>query len=399
VTPPEPPVPSTPEEAASAVRDALEGAMDRLLAGASRVAVMTGGGVDSGALLACAVRWARRTGGSAFSVSLDFEARGDDRPHMRELERAFGCEVLRVRPEDAAGRFDLVRSGVDGTPLTWCTAPCEVEMLARARANGADVVVTGLGGDELFDGEPTSLAREASRGRIGAAVRSATRMRGFERPRVPAYSWVLRPMLASLMPSRVRRWRSYRALAQPPRWAGPTLRSVLEHHARRASERISPRRDPAARFAALTTQPSRANVAWLRHQEEVAAGIRRCDPYFDLDVVRLVTALPPEWLLLGARRRGLLREAMRGLLPERVRERMDKSDFEPALRRFVDASGAREALRPVASGARLAELGIVEPRAFAERAEAFLREPAPEDWLRIWPALACEAFLRGREAA
>ncbi|MDB4942364.1 MAG: Asparagine synthetase, partial [Labilithrix sp.] len=194
---PEREVDVAPERAIAALRIALESSVGSSIADARRVAVLTGGGVDSSALLALAVAHMRKVGGSAFGVALDFAGPGDDRPHREALARHLGCEILRVAPEDAAQRFTDGEVGIDAAPLTWPGAALEIEAITRARAHGAEAVLTGVGADELFDGDPRSLARVARRGRILDATRKARALRGFERPASPALAWVARPLLAA----------------------------------------------------------------------------------------------------------------------------------------------------------------------------------------------------------
>jgi len=390
------PPPGSPAEAAVALRAALEVAVDRTLAGAKRVAVMTGGGVDSSTLLALAVGRARRRGGSAFGVALDFEGPGDDRPHRRVLETELGCEILRVRPEDAAHRFGVLWSGVDAVPLTWPGGAMEIEMLARAKAHGADVALMGVGADELFDGDPRALAELVRGGRVARAVTSARALRGFTRPRRPVIRYVVRPLVASIVPRAVRRRHALRAPQPLPSWAGPRLREhARAWRAQEIEQSLSRPRTAAERFVRFDASPSHDHLAWLRHQEQVASGLERRDPYLDRDLVRFVTALPPTWLLHGGTRRGLFREAVRGLLPESIRVRADKASFEPAFARFVEASGGFAALRPLANLSELASLGLVEPASFGAAFDAFAVRPE-DGWGDVWPALAVEAFLRGR---
>src|SRR5687767_12923942 len=139
-------------KAAELLRRVLGQVVEKTIGDARRVAVMTSGGLDSSGVLVLAHEWARRTGGSVFAVSLESEAPGDDRPHLRALEAKLGCEVVRLEAEDAAARVMSLIHGVDGAPFNCPSAPAEVELMARARAHGADVVLTGAGGDDLFDG-------------------------------------------------------------------------------------------------------------------------------------------------------------------------------------------------------------------------------------------------------
>lgn len=386
-------------DAPAVLRGALEAAVDAALVGVRRVAVMTGGGIDSSTLLGLASGWAKRTGGSAFAISLDFEGPGDDRPHLRALEKHLGCEVVRMSPEEAAPRMGLLADGVDGAPLWHPMMPIEIEMLSRARAHGAERVLCGAGADELFGGSPHALAELALRGHPLQAMRAARRLSDFGRPRSRVWTWVLRPLLGRMLPTRLRGLRDRRAARfEPPSWAGPVLRSYFDEQRRDASTRVrTPPRTELARFAAIRDDPYRVVLAWARHQEEHGAGVDLWWPYLDLELAASVAALPPDYLLYGDRWRGLLRESIRGLVPDSLRERPDKAAFEPALRRFVDAVGGFEALKPLASVRRLAELGIVDPVAFAAAFDEFSAAPdAGEPWVVVWPALAVEAFLEGQ---
>jgi asparagine synthase (glutamine-hydrolysing) len=390
------PRPTTPAEAVHAVRAAMDAAVDHALVGVRRVAVMAGGGLDSSALLALTRQWGRRHGASVFAVALDFGGPGDDRPYMALLERHLGCEVLRVRPEDAARRISSVHAGVDASPFTWPGAPMEVEAMAVARAHGADVLLSGIGGDELFDGDPYALAGMARRDPLGA-VRAARTLRGFgPLPRSPIASWIVRPMLLPLVPRSVRAWRAWKLVSNAtPAWAGPVLREQLW-----ASELERRATFDVPRFERTWEHPFHEPIAWLTHQEELESGLESRAPFLERSLCDFVATLDPAWLLHGGVRRGLFREAVRDLLPAALVERTDKADFEEAFSRFLAASGGFESLRELASMRELASLGIVDARGFQTAFAAAERRMTDSNFFMVlWPALAVEAFLRGRGAA
>ncbi len=389
--------PASVEDASNALRIAIRDAVARAMGTARRVAVLTGGGLDSSGILAMAVNVARERGGSAFAVALDYAADGDDRPHLRALEAQLGCEVLRVVPESASQRRALL-DGVDGAPLNIPTAPMEIELMARARANGAEVILTGAGGDELFDGDPRSLSGWMRAGRVREAVRAARALRGFEWERRSLAGWLLRPLVAPYVPARIRMMNARRSKPYAPDWAGPALVAAraearersLEALAARLSQKMEPERTP--------TELYRVYLAWYRHQGECVSGITRRDPYVDRSLVRFVHRLPPQWLLRGDMRRGLFREAMRGVLPESLRLREDKAHGEPALLRWVESVGGIESFRPLATMDRLATLGLVDAAKFSAIFDAYVRAPRMNDfWATEWPALMVESFLRARE--
>lgn len=384
--------PRSPAAAVATVRSALEQTVERSLAGAGCVAVLTSGGLDSAAVLALTVAWARQHGRRAFAVTLDYESPGDDRPHMAALEEHLDCEVVRVAPEQAKQRLALIH-GVDAAPFTWPSAPLEVELLATARDHGADRVLTGEGGDELFYGDPRSLSRYLRRGAVLRAIQAARRLEGVERTRFAELSWLFGPPLRRLQPKRFRLARARRAFAlRPQPWAGPLARSFLAERARR---------DLTLRLAAPRAPRTPAEddrLARMRHQEIVAAGVEVRDPLLDRTLNAAVAAVPAEWMLLGDAQRGLFREALRGLVPESLRRRADKGWFEPAIARFSSAAcGGLEGLRDLSTCRELASLGIVEPAPFASSFELLVRHPQPQTaigWLPVWLVLAAEAFLR-----
>ncbi len=386
-------------DAPRVLRKALEAVVERTLGDAQCVGVMAGGGLDSAGLLALAVEWARPRGATVFAVALDFAGRCDDRPYLRMLEKALACEVIRVTPEEGARHLQWIR-GVDAAPFCWPSAPMEMEMMARARQRGADCVLSGIGGDELFDGEPRALAAYARRGEVLTAIRSARRLRGFWRPRSRTLSWIVRPLVARLTPAALRVELARRARPSAPIWAGPGLEGYLERlHERdlRALERDL--RSGAGVSEPGAGEPHRMHVAWIRHQSEIVAGIDRRDPFLDRELVATVAGFEPEWLLHGGIRRGLFREALRDLLPRAVLEREDKAFFEPAFLRMTQAAEGLEAMRELSSGEELASLGLVEPGRFRAAFDAFIA--APDDgpsWMTIWPALCVERFLRASRA-
>jgi hypothetical protein len=260
-------------------------------------------------------------------------------------------------------------------------------------------VLSGAGADDLFDGEPRSLATLAWNGAVVPAVRAARALRGFdwERPRSRAWSWVVRPNIARIAPRRARLWLARRSQpAALPEWAGSQLHRWERHQRELRLEELA--RDFTPYRSARGAELLRVYLGWLRHQEEVGSGIERRDPYLDRGLARHVEQLPPAWLLHRHVRRGLFREALRDRLPPILAERMDKARAEPAFRRWIAAAGGLERLRTLTVEPLLAELGLVEPPPFAAAFEAFAASPGDGfAWASVWPALCVEAFLRRRD--
>ncbi len=110
-----------PDELAEALVDELARTIDRTVGQVSKIAVLTGGGVDSGGLLATLIRRARASRTAhVTALAYDFPGPGDDRPHLGALTRFLDVEALRVRPSDAS-RLVKETFVIDAAPFEWPT--------------------------------------------------------------------------------------------------------------------------------------------------------------------------------------------------------------------------------------------------------------------------------------
>ncbi len=388
----------TAEEAAEELRPMLLSAVARALQGRRHVAVMVSGGLDSSCVLANTVAIARNTGLSVDAVSMSVAARGDDRPYLSSLCGALGIVPHVIQPRDAADTA-LAALTADGAPQIWPTSAWELKLMQMARDRGAEVVLTGTGGDHVFCGDPRIFARRATSGHLFATLADLAHFQAhwstnfwqrFGR-------FVLAPMaVAGLSPAR--RYRRRAAARRWWPWAGPKLREFLADVYERAPAADDWRDDTSVRRFNRFVNRDFLEIAEARGQAEAWTGCARVDPWLDDELLELVASFPQEILLHGRRTRGLFRMAMHESVPESVRRRTDKGTFEAAI---FDMLGPRERsqLRELSKMDALAGLGLVEPRRFQQHFEAVLGQGRHStEWLRIWPALSVEAFARQADA-
>ncbi len=138
-------------DAAQRTRQALENSVQAHLISDVPVGLFLSGGLDSGALLALAPP-------ALTTLSIGFEQQGfDESPRAAQLAQYFGARHVPLQL-DAAAAAELLpgflaaidQPSVDGFN-TYCVS-------ALARAEGLKVVLSGLGGDELFGGYPSFRA-------------------------------------------------------------------------------------------------------------------------------------------------------------------------------------------------------------------------------------------------
>ena len=370
------------------VRTELRRAIATAIGPAKRVAVHASGGLDSSTLLALTLDLQRERGGSAFAIAIDFGGPGsDDQRHLRALQAYLGCEVVRIAPAAGASFADVLRNGVDAAPVLWPLATTQLAVLAAAKAHGADVTITGVGGDDFFDGSPSALASLALRQPV-RAWKAFAHLDGWGD--VSWFDGLVRPTLKRLVPKRVRALRARRRPSTPT-WAGPVLRDVRTKLVARDTERaLGGDLSPLAQLES----PVFRYFAWQVHQEQRTGLLERFDPILTHRVAFQVGRIAPHLLLAGNVRRGLLRAGMRSALPDSLLDRLDKSEFTVAFSELFASLGGVGAFREELDARMLRRLGIVEGGSFRDAATNALENPDDTAAYALpWAALAAEAFL------
>ncbi len=350
----------------------------------TRLGILTGGGLDSGALLAIA----RALGHDVNAFAIDFAGDDSDRPYLAALCRAHDLTPSRVSVGEQT--FEL---GVEaaGLPLTWPSGALEATLLARARQWGAAVVLSGAFADASLDGDPEAASRVILRGGVTKAIAIG---RAFDYASLAAGARrALLPHVRRFVPAPVRRaLRALRGQRDRPAvraFDGPRLRRAREDAWARARDVRAPiELDAEARLTRAFFSPELALLAELRAQEEALSGVLRVDPYLCQGLQTFALSLRPEVLLANGRRRGLFRDAVTDLLPAALVERAGKASFRPLHAALL--AGDRHELPD--SFSSLAALGIVDGAA-ANQALAHARLGGSEHDGELLSLLGSESWL------
>lgn len=384
------PIKGDPRELAEELRRLVLAAVKRT-ADNRKVAVLVSGGLDS-TMIVSALSALRGVGQRDLrGITLDFEGPDSDRPFVKLLEHEFGIRVVRLRPEDARSNVQRALT-LDRTPSQFAFDPFACLFSDRAHDLDIDVLLTGQGGDEILGGDlAIAFGSRLRRGDI-RALRDVLAL-PLPFPTTPR--WRLRavmvPFVRPHVPMWVMRSRARRQIRNLT-WAGPRL--IAEHQQRIAE--LDPKPEgwtPEARYDALARDPRLGPLVegWARTAS--AGGAQRADPLYDEAIVRFAVAVPPMLHATGVWR-SLQRDAMHTDVPEPIRRRTTKADFQDALASAVWPLGE---LQPLLAFRRLGDAGILNPnaaRAFFK--PLFDRPNAVETadlWSYFWPALSAEALL------
>lgn len=143
----------TREEALKQTLDLMREAVNNAMHSDKKVAVTLSGGVDS----SCVAALAKQMGHEVYSITTGYK--GSYACDERDVARRFAAEQgfhhteLEFTEQDYLDAFEEMTHVLD-EPITDSTAIAQWAMFKKVKAMGFDVLLGGMGGDELFFGYP-----------------------------------------------------------------------------------------------------------------------------------------------------------------------------------------------------------------------------------------------------
>lgn len=198
-----------------------------------------------------------------------------------------------------------------------------------AQEKGIRVLLTGIGGDEWLAGSTFHVADLLRQGRIVELLREI-RSGGDSYSIQDVRRYGLNPLLKSLLPASARR------LIRWMRSRGTETSLIEPNFAKRINlhERIRNRKNsPTFKSFARQDIWDSATGGWqalrfeLEDHDDAEFGIETRNPMNDRRIVEFALALPERQRSRQGELKFILREAMRGIIPEKIRTRRTKADF------------------------------------------------------------------------
>jgi len=335
--------------AASRLRSTLASAVDARLDAPGQVGAMLSGGLDSSSLAGLAAKAATdRNLAPVKTVSLVYGADKayDETRFITSANDTFGTDPKLIQitaPPRLRDIGPLIEEQMElflgfGLPKSRCIYP-------EASAFGLGALLDGHGGDEVIShgyGRLVELAIERRWVKLFRELRGAAEVHGTDfwssylsyilryggmRTRHPVQR-VLRKVARKLHKGS----RASGTAIRPGQLLSVSLAKTVEatYRYNTKPESLDLRRlrkaEKLAHHESLTN-PLMQHGFEVLHRSAVSAGILPLYPFFDRRVVEACLAMPSDMKLRGGRTRWILREAMRGLLPEDIRTRPDKAEF------------------------------------------------------------------------
>jgi asparagine synthase (glutamine-hydrolysing) len=355
------------------------------------------GGLDSTSVAACAQR-VPGPSVRAYTYVFDGLAECDERAFSRAMTGELGLEMEPVTVEalwklESQGELPVSAD----TPFTGWRS-CTAEIFRRMVAAGSRVLLTGHGGDDLMRGSSLVYAERLRRGDLGA-VREVVRHARSQRSSVvrSLYRHFGRPHMSTGAERALRRVLGLRQeeLSQP--WIEPDF----VQRARRAGLRqtAGPGESPSRRaiHAKMVGTPWYWRLANWHDRNSASFGIEVRHPFLDRRLVEYVLAVPGEQLFRLGSSKDLLRRAMRGILPERIRLRADKTRFTSFID-FVLLERSAGEIVELLREPRSANLGILDGNALRSAYLNWVHGGPDATRCAMWYAINLEIWLRRCEA-
>jgi asparagine synthase (glutamine-hydrolysing) len=304
----------------------------------------------------------------------------DEMPFIRSILEFTGVEGVQIDTSAvvASEYLDRLCDEIDH-PHMPNALPVELVCEAAA-ADGHDVLLTGLGGDEWLGGTLDYIRDLFYSGRVLTALMDLWKIR------LPARLGGVRRRIAWLYPQ----------IGLAARFGGrknaaTSIRESLIHTSHRGgeaeipgswNERLRTMSFSRSKAALVRMLDHLANGSILEFIEQQGArhGLELRHPLLDLDLVEFSFTIEPRALINGRCHKWLMRRAMADRLPASVTERIETTVFNPLLTR---EESLLEILPPVDEW-RLTRMGVADVDAIVHCLSSPRSEKAVIELIRLW---------------
>jgi asparagine synthase (glutamine-hydrolysing) len=315
-------------QAESSLRELLTEAITLRQRSDVPVGLSVSGGVDSSAIAGLYPGGADGVRGYSFAHPDDRESEG---PLVAEVAAATGLDMrwVTVPPAAVVPLFDRTLAA-QGAPFPHVTVMAQHAVFAQARADGTAVMLGGQGGDEAFMGYRKFFLFEAQR---ILRERHLAAIPGFTRAVVPLVAAVARR--ATLFWRESARYRAGTGMASGIRWPVPASTSGMQ---------LAPGMSPRQRQILDVTRYSLPTLLRYEDRNSMGNSVESRLPFLDHRVMEFGLALPTALKLGDGFGKLVLRRAIAGAVPDRIRLNRDKRGFDVNQARWI-ACGLGEKLR------------------------------------------------------
>jgi asparagine synthase (glutamine-hydrolysing) len=362
-----------PADAPATFADLFEDAVRLHMRSDVPVGVDLSGGLDSTSIICATARVRREQGATEPLMAFCYQSpEHDESTYISDTVRQTGATLVNLKTSAQSLWDDLTRMlWYQDEPVHSMTAVIGYQLMRLAAQHGVKVILNGQGADETIGGYDSyfrdywyTLVRGGRLRDAWSQVGEYARLHKGSRPSL------LRRLARHLVQAELRSIYVYRAMSQSARlrrlranaWFEDSLREQLPL-------------DESDQGVDLMSSLRHGVTVWplplylrVEDRNSMAHSVEARLPFLDYRIVSLLFSLKPEWHLRGPWNKYVLRESMRGRIPESVRSRVDKMGFpHPAKRWF--GNELREPVLDILHSQPTRERGIYNTKAILRDAE------------------------------
>ena len=342
---------STDDEYAEHFRTIFTESVRTRLRSSGRIMIDVSGGLDSSSVLCTALKILRGVGASAEveAASLARHPDSDETSYLAAIERETGVRATIVDPADAdyPTLAAQCRHYLD-LPDYPNAAMGDYDSLLAARGDFR-VRLSGNGGDEWLTGSAYAYAdmlRSLKLGSIASRLRLDYALARSD-PFVAPLGTLLISGVWPFVPRRMRLLARHLLLPDAP-FTNPLTREFAQRIGLADRVRVE---EPAPRFPSFAQRDiyHTFTAGWLAHPLEMAdrwmaaRGLDGRHPFLDRRIFEFALAIPEEQRTRDGVERYVVRNAMRGVLPEEIRTRRIKATYASCFPATLEKAGGARA--------------------------------------------------------
>lgn len=347
-----------------AVGELLEDAVRLRLRSDVPVGVCLSGGLDSTAII-CAMARHREESRGPRSPLLAFcyhEPAFDERGFIADTLAQTGAELRRISlAPDGMWRSLTEVLHFQDEPIVSGAPIAGFHLMKLAACNGVKVVLNGQGSDEVFAGY-TGYFRDHwyTLLRAGRFARAWQEIRAYGAAIDAPAARLFLAAFARTVHQQLRRVEPYRRAVRRRRWQRLTQRRWFTPALTERLEGESPGYEDLDLQAVLRRSTERAPLPHylrLEDRNSMAHAVEARVPFMDYRLVSLAFRVGADRKIRGAWNKALLRDGLRGRIPDSVRTRVEKMGFPTSLHLWLTGALA-DPLRDILTSRAARERGI-----------------------------------------
>lgn len=319
----------TEDEAAKKLNELFSKAVDKRVSNLEETAFEVSGGLDSSSIVSLLSQ--NTNPYNIDSFSMDFRGlKCDEGEYIDSILEKYPLHHQKI----SAGNLNYQQiyslehlyTMSPNWPIT-LTFAMSLPMIEKMKKDGKKVIITGQGGDHLFTGTPYVLYDLFRRFKFLALYRE---LKVFFKPWNVIKAYIVKPLLGENNVNLIKRLLRKRDI-------NPFL--VDNTEIKDLSQIVGVKNPAYKNDLDMITASAQSTImdGNLFHCAEKYFGIEYRHPYFDLELVEFALSLPPEMKYKQRTIKWILRKAMDGILPDKIRDRKDKAEFSELITQQIDA--------------------------------------------------------------